>query len=106
MFHDLAFEISPHRIWNAFLGLRNTIVTSWLYLKAYEVDFGEGVPRFVDAFMPNMDGCVHIMENGNARATSKKNWYEQTVSVSLHLRSDVMEKLLHDSELRRYRKTL
>ena len=61
MLHDLAFEVSPHRLWNGFLGRRNTIVTSWLRLKAYEVDFGTSVPRFVDAFMPNMDGCVQIM---------------------------------------------
>jgi hypothetical protein len=105
MLHDLAFEVSPHRLWNAFLGRRNTIITSWLHLKVYEVDFGIGVPRFVDAFMPNMDGCVQIMENGNTIGRAKNNWYDETVSVSLHLRTDVMEKLLNDPELRKYRKS-
>lgn len=104
MLHDLAHEISTHRIWNAFLGRRNTIITSWLRLKVYEVDFGVGLPRFVDAFMPNVDGCVHIMENRNTSDMKKDNWYNETVSISLHLKTDVMEKLLDDSELRKYRK--
>ena len=103
MLHDLAFEVSPQRRWVAFLGRRHTIVTSWLRLKATEVDFGTGVPRFVDAVMPNVDGCVHIMENGDATDRKKDNWYDGTVSVSFHLRTDVMEKLLHDPELRKYR---
>ncbi|UJR19939.1 hypothetical protein I4U23_023071 [Adineta vaga] len=104
MLHDLAFEISPHRIWNAFLGLRNTIVTSWLRLETYEIDFGMGLPRFVDAFMPSVDGCVHLMENGNTNDAKKKNWYDETVSVSLHLRTNIMNKLLNDPDLRKYRK--
>ncbi|CAF0919135.1 unnamed protein product [Didymodactylos carnosus] len=106
MLHDFAFEISPHRLWNAFLGRRNTIVTSWLRLNAYGVDFGTGEPRFVDAFMPNVDGCVQLMENGNVGDTKKSNWYDGTVNVSLHLRTDVMEKLLDDPELRKYRNNI
>lgn len=102
--HALAFEVSPHRIWTAFLGRRNTIITSWLRLKVYEVDFGTGVPRFVDASMPSVDGCVHLMENGDDRDTEKDNWYDETVSVSLHLRTDVLEKFLNDPDLRKYRK--
>jgi hypothetical protein len=104
MLHDLAFELSPHQIWNAFLGRRNTIVTSWLRLKAYDIDFGIGIPRFVDAVMPDMDGCVQIMENGHLNHTNEINWYDGTVSVSLHLRADVINKLINDPQLRKYRK--
>lgn len=92
------------RIWNAFLGCRNTIVTSRLRLKVYDVDFGIDVPTFVDAFMPDMDGCVHIMENGNASDRKPDNWYDETVSIYLYLRTDTMKKLLDDPELRKYRK--
>ncbi|CAF4190929.1 unnamed protein product, partial [Adineta steineri] len=73
MLHELAFELSPNRLWNAFLGRRNTIVTSWLHLKTYEVDFGIGVPRFVNALMPSVDGCVHLLENGNTKGAEKIN---------------------------------
>ncbi|CAF0856055.1 unnamed protein product [Adineta steineri] len=106
MLHELAFELSPNRLWNAFLGRRNTIVTSWLHLKTYEVDFGIGVPRFVNALMPSVDGCVHLLENGNTKGTEKINRYDEAVSVSLHLRKDVMEKLLVDPELRKYRNNI
>ncbi|CAF0884719.1 unnamed protein product [Adineta steineri] len=106
MLHELAFELSPNRLWNAFLGRRNTIVTSWLHLKTYEVDFGIGVPRFVNALMPSVDGCVHLLENGNTKGAEKINRYDEAVSVSLHLRKDVMEKLLVDPELRKYRNNI
>ena len=60
-------------------------------------------PRFVEAVMPNMDGCIHVMEAGPAKTMSGggARWYAEPVSVSLHLAKDVVERLLKDPELMR-----
>lgn len=64
MLHDAAHEVSPQRLWQAFLGSEHTIVTSWLRLRLYEVDFvGGDTPRYVHAAMPKMDGCVQVMDS-------------------------------------------
>ena len=73
-------------------------------LDAYGVDFGGSAPpRYVDAVMPSMDGCIHVMEAGPAGAGSGGRWHAEPVCVSLHLAADVMDKLLKDPELRKYR---
>ncbi|KAJ5384839.1 Transferase [Penicillium concentricum] len=65
MLHDAAHEVSPQRLWQAFLGSEHTLVTSWLRLQLYEVDFVGGTkPRYVHAIMPKMDGCVQVMDSG------------------------------------------
>ena len=38
--HDTAYEISPQRIWQAFLGRQHVIATSWAHQHVYEVDLG------------------------------------------------------------------
>ncbi|KGO59606.1 Transferase [Penicillium expansum] len=64
MLHDAAHEVSPQRLWQGFLGSEHTIVTSWLRLQLYEVDFmGGNKPRYVHAVMPKMDGCVQVMDS-------------------------------------------
>ncbi|CAI7633695.1 unnamed protein product [Penicillium viridicatum] len=64
MLHDAAHEVSPQRLWQGFLGSEHTIVTSWLRLRLYEVDFvGGDKPRYVHAVMPKMDGCVQVMDS-------------------------------------------
>ncbi|KGO71944.1 Transferase [Penicillium italicum] len=64
MLHDAAHEVSPQRLWQAFLGSEHTIVTSWLRLQLYEVDFvGGNTPRYVHAVMPKMDGCMQVMDS-------------------------------------------
>ncbi|KAI0649731.1 transferase family-domain-containing protein [Trametes meyenii] len=102
--HDVAHEMNPQRFWRAFLGRRHSIVTSWQNLDAYGLDFGGGAPpRFVDAVMPSMDGCIHVMEAGPAKGAKGGRWYDESVCVSLRLRSDVVERLLNDPELRKHR---
>jgi hypothetical protein len=105
LLHEMAFLAGAQRLWNAFLGRRHTIVTSWLQLGIQEVDFGMGVPNYVDAVMPNCDGCVQVMEGRGKRdpASESGQWYNDTVIVSLHLREDVMQRLLKDPVLRKYR---
>ncbi|KII91091.1 hypothetical protein PLICRDRAFT_158656 [Plicaturopsis crispa FD-325 SS-3] len=100
--HELAYELAPQRRWNAFLGRRNSIVTSWLRLGMYALDFGAGsAPRYAEAAMPSVDGCIQVMERGPAQENSG-HWCEDGVSVSLHLKEDVMQNLLNDPLLRRY----
>ncbi|KAF9248780.1 hypothetical protein DTO006G1_4407 [Penicillium roqueforti] len=65
MLHDAAHEVSPQRLWQGFLGPEHTLVTSWLRLQVYEVDFvGGDKPRYVHAVMPKMDGCLQVMDSG------------------------------------------
>ncbi|KAF8521926.1 transferase family-domain-containing protein [Hysterangium stoloniferum] len=99
--HEMMFEITPQRRWNAFLGRQNTIVTSWLDLGVYDVDFGSGRPKYVHAVMPHVDGCIQIIEAGGDRERSP--WYEKGAHVSLYLRDDVMSEVLKDVRLRQYR---
>jgi hypothetical protein len=62
--HDAAHEVSPQRLWQAFLGPQHTLVTSWLRLRLHEVDFvGGAKPRYAHAVMPRLDGCVQVMDS-------------------------------------------
>lgn len=105
LLHEYAFASDSGRMWNAFFGQRNTIVTSWLKLGVRDIDFGTGVPVYAEAVMPSVDGLIQVMEGVSSQLneSDSKNWYNAPVSVSLHLRTDVMEKVLQDPELRKYR---
>ncbi|RDX39957.1 hypothetical protein OH76DRAFT_1413266 [Lentinus brumalis] len=110
LLHDSAHDVNPQHIWRACLGRRHSIVTSWQGLDVYGVEFcGGAPPRYVDAVMPNMDGCIHVMEAGPPTSRtgdgSGGRWYAEPVCLSLHLAKDVMDTLLKDPELRRYRDT-
>ncbi|RHZ48067.1 hypothetical protein CDV55_101368 [Aspergillus turcosus] len=86
MLHDAAYEISPQRLWQAFLGSRHVLVTSWLRLKVYEVDFVGGIrPRYVHAVLPKLDGEVQVMESGVD---------DNGMDVALYLEREVMERFL------------
>ena len=55
LLHEAAFVSSSRRYWDAFLGARNTIVTTWVRAGVYEVDFfGSEVLRDVGPVMPAM----------------------------------------------------
>ncbi|KAL4870568.1 hypothetical protein BDV12DRAFT_165830 [Aspergillus spectabilis] len=87
--YDAAHEVSPQRLWQAFLGTRHTIVASWLRLQLYKVDFlGKGQKaRYVHALMPKMDGCVQIMDTGVD---------DGGIDVVLYLDKEAMGRLLLD----------
>jgi hypothetical protein len=92
------------RVWQAFLGRRNIIVTSWVHLGVHEVDFGFGRPEYVEGVMPKgMDGWVQIMEARPRGEGKKRHWYEDGLDVAVYLRTEVLEGLMKDSELRKYR---
>lgn len=84
--HDAAHEISPQRLWQAFLGCRHTGVTSWTKTGAYEVDFGAGQPQYVQARMPRLGGQIQIMDIGESGDHE----------ISLCLEKEAMERVLDD----------
>ncbi|PYI07498.1 transferase family protein [Aspergillus sclerotiicarbonarius CBS 121057] len=102
--HSLAYETSPQRIWQGFLGTRHVMTTTWARAGLYEVDFGLGphpTARYADGILANLDGLVLIKEappgrtsdvNGDAPPT----WTDHGVDVQLHLRTEDMERLLLD----------
>jgi hypothetical protein len=53
LLHDLAFQLTPQRLRHAFLGIRNVLVTSWVNLRTYDLDFGGGSKvRYAEGTMP------------------------------------------------------
>ncbi|KAL4926879.1 transferase family protein [Aspergillus undulatus] len=92
MLHDAAHEVSPQRLWQAFVGTQHTLVTSWLRLQVYKVDFvGSGQrPRYVHAVMPKIDGCVQVMDPGVD---------DGGIDVALYLDTEAMQRLLLDKPL-------
>lgn len=94
--HDAAYEVSPQRLWQGFLGSRHTIVTAWTRAGVYGVDFtGAGTgrggpgPRYVQGLMPRMDGILQVMDVGETG----------DFDVSLCLEAGAMNRLLGDNGL-------
>ncbi|KAF7352260.1 hypothetical protein MVEN_01189700 [Mycena venus] len=102
LLHEMAFDVDARRMWGGFIGRRNTIVTSWMRLGVYEVDFGGGRPRFVHGVMPAMDGVVQVMEAG-PQTSRGGPWYQDGASVSVMLPKEVVERMLEDPLFRKYR---
>lgn len=100
--HSIAFETCPQRIWQAFLGRRHILVTSWARAGVYEVDFGLSASpiRYAEPVVADMDGVVVIKEGppprDGSRRSSTHSWSEHGVDVSIHIRSEDMEHLVHD----------
>lgn len=100
--HSVAYEKSPQRLWQAFLGRRHILVTTWARAGIYDVDFGFGSGiRYADAVLPAMDGGVLIKEGPSASAISPltHSWTDNGVDVTIHLRTEDMERLVLDPQL-------
>ncbi|KAF5962452.1 hydroxycinnamoyl-Coenzyme A shikimate/quinate hydroxycinnamoyltransferase [Fusarium bulbicola] len=92
--HSLAFEKSPQRIWQAFLGRRHILVTTWARAGICDVDFGFGSTcRYAEGVVPEMDGNVLIKE---ASGPPGKYWTDNGVDVSIHIKTEDMERLIRD----------
>ncbi|KAK2690438.1 hypothetical protein QWA68_011232 [Fusarium oxysporum] len=92
--HSLAFEKSPQRIWQAFLGRRHILVTTWARAGIYDIDFGVGSAcRYAEGVVPEMDGNVLIRE---APGPPVKYWTDNGVDVSIHIRTEDMQRLIRD----------
>lgn len=93
MLHDAAHEVSPQRLWQAFFcGTQHTLVTSWLRLHVYQVDFvgSEQQPRYAHAVMPKMNGCLQVMDPGVD---------DGGIDIALYLDAEAMERFLLDRQL-------
>ncbi|KAI0899287.1 transferase family protein [Annulohypoxylon nitens] len=92
--HDVAYEVSPQRLWQAFLGSRHTLVTSWVRAHAYEVDFSgtRELARYVQGVMPRMDGLVQVMDIADSG----------DFDISVCLEKETMQRFLQDPMLRVY----
>lgn len=106
--HTLAYEKSPQRIWQTFLGRRHILVTTWARAGVYDIGFGLGESiRYVDEVVPNMDGVIVIKEAPPKKAQddtsrgngSKRSWTDHGVDISVHVRDQEMERLLKDPYL-------
>ncbi|GKZ23144.1 hypothetical protein AbraIFM66951_000051 [Aspergillus brasiliensis] len=109
--HRLAYETSPQRIWQGFLGSRHVMVTTWACAGLYDVDFGLGPlssssARYADGILANLDGLVLIKEappstSGRESEVRRRRhvppaWTEHGVDVQIQLRSEDMLRLLRD----------
>ncbi|RAL10866.1 transferase family protein [Aspergillus homomorphus CBS 101889] len=105
--HRLAYEKSPQRIWMGFLGQRHMMVTTWARAGLYEVDFGLGrgaerIIRYAEGVLENLDGLVLVKEAPPARDSeiadppSTSGWTQHGVDISVHLRTEDMERFLRD----------
>ncbi|KAJ5599665.1 transferase family protein [Penicillium hetheringtonii] len=104
--HSVAFEKAPQRIWQAFLGSRHLIVTSWARVGIYEVDFGLNGPiRYAEGVIPDLDGDVLIKDAPpsdqamDRSERSRSSWTDNGVDVSIHIRAEDMERLIRDPRL-------
>jgi hypothetical protein len=100
--HAKLYEQSPQRLWQTFLGKRHLLVTSWIHTRMYDIDFGCGSPRYVEAVMPQIDGLVQLMEAAPIDRNEGKHWAADGVDVQLHLTTETMLRLLDDPLLRKY----
>lgn len=103
--HSIAFEKSPQRIWQAFLGQRHLLATTWARTGLYDIDFGLSempIIRYTDAVIPDLDGELVIKEAPPSKTGSKtggSNWTENGVDLSIRIRTEDMERLIRDPTL-------
>ncbi|KAI4862771.1 transferase family protein [Hypoxylon rubiginosum] len=92
--HDAAFETSPQRLWQAFLGSQHCLVTSWVRARAYEVDFCaiQRPALYVQGVMPRLDGLVQVMDIAETG----------DFDIGVYLEKESMQRFLQDPMLRAY----
>ncbi|CAG9980793.1 unnamed protein product [Clonostachys byssicola] len=103
--HTVAYEKSPQRIWQAFLGRRHILVTTWARAGLYDVDFGLGSRVvYADGFIPELEGDVLIKEappswqadSDPGAAAGRNSWTRHGVDVSINICDDDMARLIRD----------
>jgi hypothetical protein len=100
--HSIAYEESPQRIWQGFLGQRHIMVTTWARAGIYDVDFGLGSRvRYADGVVPCLDGCILIIDGPPTRhasqsKTTARSWTDNGVDITFPLRCEDMQRLLRD----------
>jgi hypothetical protein len=98
--HTVAHEKSPQRIWQAFLGRRHILVTTWARAGLYDVDFGLGSRVvYADGIIPELEGDVLIKEappSWQADSSAGRSWTRHGVDVSINICDDDMARLIRD----------
>lgn len=100
--HSIAFEKTPQRIWQAFLGQRHLIVTSWARAGLYEIDFGLSettIVRYAEGVIPDLDGIVEIREappGDKVGGSPQGSWTDHGVDISIQICAEDMERLRRD----------
>lgn len=105
--HTVAYEKSPQRIWQAFLGRRHILVTTWARAGLYDVDFGLGSRVvYADGIIPELEGDVLIKEAPpswqadssapDTTAAGRNSWTRHGVDVSINICDDDMARLIRD----------
>ncbi|KAF2128513.1 transferase family protein [Dothidotthia symphoricarpi CBS 119687] len=100
--HSIAYEKSPQRIWQAFLGQRHILVTTWARAGIYDIEFGLGsCIRYADGVVPCVDGCILIVDGPPTEptppsSTTARGWTDNGVDITFPLRCEDMERLLQD----------
>lgn len=101
--HNAAFEASPQRLWQAFLGRRHIMVTTWARSGIYDIDFGLGSSVcYADGVVPDLDGLVLIKEappNSKHSSAASSSWTAHGVDVSIRIREEDVNRLLADPQL-------
>ncbi|KAI2618575.1 transferase family protein [Hypomontagnella submonticulosa] len=92
--HDAAYEVCPQRFWQAFVGSRHMLVTSWIRAGAYEVDFcaTRQLARYVQGIMPRMDGLVQVIDVGETG----------DFDISVGLEKETCQRFIQDHMLKAY----
>ncbi|KAH7235129.1 hypothetical protein B0J15DRAFT_407122 [Fusarium solani] len=92
--HSIAYEKSPQQIWQAFLGRRHILVTTWGRAGIYDIDFGLGSEcSYAEGVVPEMDGNILIKE---APGKPGSYWTDNGIDISIHIRTEDMERLIKD----------
>lgn len=98
--HTAAFETSPQRLWQAFLGRRHILVTTWARCGIYSIDFGLGsAVCYADGIIPDMDGTILIKEappKTQRSDVASSSWTAHGVDISIRIQDEDMKRLLQD----------
>jgi len=103
LLHDAAFEASPQRLWQAYLGKHHVLLTTWVHTKTHHIDLLHTgrAPDHVEAIMPKVDGLVQIMEACPQRHLLsgdklRDGWYAHGANVMINITEEAMERLMVD----------
>ena len=96
LLHDVAMKVSPIRYFGSNFKNSNTLVTTWVPHNLKQIKFG----TFVEVIRCANHANGIIFVNG---MNGTKKWYDNGASVSFVASPKVLEKLIADPELRKYK---
>lgn len=100
--HSVAYDSSPQRVAEYFVGRRHCVVTTWARFGIYDVDFGLGTScAYVEPIIPYCDGLLVIKEAPSEEISQERmsHWTAHGVDVTVSLLPHDMKGLLLDPQL-------